>query len=96
MTNLFVYSGYYGISMTSVKIGTNAYVSQISAAIMGIPSYVLCILLMDRWGRKPICCFGSILCGFASIAVGFTEGNMQLILTLRHFPWAGDLPLGAG
>ena len=68
--------------MASVKIGWNAYVSQISAAVMGIPSYIFCILLMDRWGRKPICCFGSILCGIASIAAGFTEGNIQLVSTL--------------
>ena len=68
--------------MASVKIGANAYVSQISAALMGIPAYILCILLMDRWGRKPICCFGSILCGCVSIAAGFTEGHVQLVLTL--------------
>ena len=68
--------------MASVKIGWNAYVSQISAAVMGIPSYIFCILLMDRWGRKPICCFGSILCGIASIAAGFAEGNVQLVSTL--------------
>ena len=68
--------------MTSVKIGWNAYVSQISAAIMGIPSYLFCILLMDRAGRKPICCFGSILCGIACIAAGFTGGNFQLVSTL--------------
>ena len=82
MNARFVYLGYYGISMASVKIGDNAYLSQISAALMGIPSYLLCILLMDRWGRKPICCFGSILCGVVSIAAGFSEGNLQLMLTL--------------
>ena len=68
--------------MASVKLGENAYISQISAALMGIPAYISCILLMDRWGRKPICCFGSILCGIVSIAAGFTEGNVQLMLTL--------------
>ena len=79
---IITHTGYYGISMTSVKIGWNAYVSQISAAIMGIPSYLFCILLMDRAGRKPICCFGSILCGIACIAAGFTGGNFQLVSTL--------------
>ena len=78
----FSLTGYYGISMTSVKIGWNAYVSQISAAVMGIPSYVFCIFLMDRWGRKPICFFGSILCGIACIVAGFTDENVQLVSTL--------------
>ena len=68
--------------MVSVKIGSNAYISQILAALMGIPSYVFCIFLMDIWGRKPICCFGSILCGIVSIAAGFNDGMAQLILTL--------------
>ena len=68
--------------MASVKIGPNAYISQISAAFMGIPAYIFCILLMDKWGRKPICCFGSIVCGIMSIAAGFTDGGLQLMLTL--------------
>ena len=78
----FVYIGYYGLSMASVKLGTNAFVSQISAALAGIPSYVSCMLLMDRWGRKPICCFGSILCGIACISAAFVDGHMQLFLTI--------------
>ena len=84
------YVGYYGISMVSVKIGSNAYISQILAALMGIPSYVFCIFLMDIWGRKPICCFGSILCGIVSIAAGFNDGTAQLILTLIGITYVWD------
>ena len=68
--------------MTSVKLGTDAFTSQISSALMGIPAYIFCILLMDRWGRKPICCFGSILCGITCVVAGFMKGNLQLIVTL--------------
>ena len=76
--------------MVSVKLGTNEFVSQISTALAGIPSYIACMLLMDRWGRKPICCFGSILCGIACISAAYVEGYIQLCLTML-----GNLVLSA-
>ena len=82
ITSILFLSGYYGISMVSVKLGTNAHISHISTALMGIPAYIFCICLMDRWGRKPICCFGFILCGIVSIPAGFAGGHLQLVLTL--------------
>ena len=74
--------GWYGISMASSKLGTNAYVSTASAALTEIPAYIFVILLMDHWGRKPLLSFSFFLTGIICIPAGFTHGNLQLILAL--------------
>ena len=68
--------------MASSKLGTNAYVSTISAALTEIPAYVFVMLVMDHWGRKPVCLFAFTLTGIICIPAGFTHGNLQLILVL--------------
>ena len=68
--------------MVATQIGSNAYLSQILSSLMGVPAFLLNILLMDRCGRKPIVCLGSVLCGLMGIAAAFTEGTAQLLLTL--------------
>ena len=68
--------------MASSKLGTNAYVSTASAALTEIPAYIFVILFMDRWGRKPLCCFSFFLTGIICIPAGFTHGNLQLFLAL--------------
>ena len=68
--------------MASSKLGTNAYVSTIASALTEIPAYVFVILVMDHWGRKPVCWFSFTLTGIICIPAGFAYGNLQLILAL--------------
>ena len=68
--------------MASSKLGTNAYISTIAAALTEIPAYVFVMLVMDHWGRKPLCWFSFKLTGIICIPAGFTHGNLQLILAL--------------
>ena len=46
--------GYYGISMGAANLGGDVFVSNILLALIEVPSYIFCILIMDYWGRKPI------------------------------------------
>ena len=46
--------GYYGISMGAANLGGDVFVSNILLALIEVPSYIVCILIMDYWGRKPI------------------------------------------
>ena len=77
-----MFVGYFGLSMASAKFGTNAFVSSVSSALMEIPAYALSMLLLDHWGRKPLCSFAFLLSGIICIPAGFTSGNLQMVLTL--------------
>ena len=68
--------------MASSKLGTNAYISTVAAALTEIPAYVFVMLVMDRWGRKPLFSFAFFLTGVICIPAGFTSGNIQLTLAL--------------
>ena len=46
--------GYYGISMGAANLGGNVFVSNILLALIEIPSYIFCLLVLDYWGRKPL------------------------------------------
>lgn len=80
--DLVMFPGYYGISMIAVEIGSNAYVSSILTALIEIPSYLFCILCMDRVGRKPICVFCFFITGICCIPAGYVPGDFQTVLAL--------------
>ena len=46
--------GYYGISMGASNLGGNVFLSNTLLALIEIPSYIFCILVLDYWGRKPV------------------------------------------
>ena len=46
--------GYYGISMGAANLGGNVFVSNTLLALIEIPSYIFCLLVLDYWGRKPL------------------------------------------
>ena len=75
--------GYYGISMSSTNLGGDIFVSFILTALIEIPSYIFCILVMDHWGRKPIFVSSLFLTGFSAIPAAFLdEGTGKTILSL--------------
>ena len=63
--------GYYGISMGATKLGSNIFVSFILTALIEIPSYIFCTLVMDHWGRKPIFVSALFLTGATAVPAGF-------------------------
>ena len=81
--------GYYGISMSATNFGSNIFVSSILAALIEVPSYIFCIFVLDRWGRKPLFVTMLFLTGVTAIPAGFMDdGAAKTILVLAGFFFA--------
>eukprot|EP00092_Neocalanus_flemingeri_P108291 GFUD01139069.1.p1 GENE.GFUD01139069.1~~GFUD01139069.1.p1 ORF type:complete len:563 (-),score=86.66 GFUD01139069.1:194-1882(-) len=61
--------GYYGLSLNSARLG-DPFSSFALTAAMEIPSYIFCMLFLDRFGRKSILAFSQILAGTTCILAG--------------------------
>ena len=45
---------YSGLTLNSVNLGGDAYVNMAITTVIEIPSYIFCILTLDKLGRRPI------------------------------------------
>ena len=45
---------YYGIGMSTTVLGGNIFINFVGAGLAEIVGYVICILITDYWGRKPV------------------------------------------
>ena len=69
--------------MSATGLGGNIFVSFILTALIEIPSYIFCILVMDHWGRKPIFVSSLLLTGIAAIPAAFMDDGVgKTILAL--------------
>ena len=59
--------------MSATKLGSDIFVSFILTALVEIPSYIFCSLVMDHWGRKPIFVSALFLTGATAIPAGFLD-----------------------
>ena len=48
---------YVGLSYYGPSMGHDAYLSFFLSSVVEIPGYVLCLFLMERWGRRATLCF---------------------------------------
>ena len=49
--------GSYGLGFNSVNLGSDIYITFVLTAFIEIPSYIFCVLVIDRLGRKPVLIF---------------------------------------
>ncbi|XP_076057960.1 carcinine transporter [Oratosquilla oratoria] len=98
-------SVYVGLSYYGPAMGNNEYLSFFLACAVEVPSYLLCWIVMDRWGRRWILAVGMIVGGvFATVTVVMPEDASQLTLVLYLiskfaesaafliiYPFAGEL-----
>ena len=56
--------------MSATSLGGNIFISFILTALIELPSYIFCILIMDHWGRKPIFVSALFLTGISAISAG--------------------------
>ena len=72
--------------MSATSFGSNIFVSSILAALIEVPSYIFCIFVLDRWGRKPLFVTMLFLTGVTAIPAGFMDdGAAKTILVLAGF-----------
>ncbi|XP_050433581.1 carcinine transporter [Adelges cooleyi] len=58
---------YVGLSYYGPSLGQNQYLSFLLSSIVEVPSYLVCWLLMDRWGRRWPLCLAMTLSGLSCI-----------------------------
>lgn len=71
---------YVGLSYYGPSLGSNTYMSFFLSSIVEIPSYLVCWILMDRWGRRWPLCTSMVLSGISCIiTVLLPEGTTEYI-----------------
>ncbi|XP_048771044.2 organic cation transporter protein-like isoform X2 [Ostrea edulis] len=63
---------YYGLSLNTGNLGGDFYVNFLISGVVEFPAYALCLLLLDRWGRKKCHCSAMLLGGIACLCTIFT------------------------
>jgi len=68
--------GYYGITFSMAGLNDDLYISFILSSLVEIPSYIVAVLLMDLWGRKPLFSISLLASGGSCIACGFLDKSV--------------------
>ena len=81
---------YYGLSFAATDLLGDPYTNALLSYAIEIPGYVFCIIVMDRWGRRPILSFCQILSGISCIGKFFFPfpkilGILIMIQVLENF-----------
>ena len=74
---------YYGLSLNTGNLGGDFYVNFLISGVVEFPAYTLCLVLLDRWGRKKCHCSSMLLGGIACLCTIFTisfGGKGRLLL----------------
>lgn len=96
---------YLGLSYYGPSLGKNEFLSFFLSSLVEIPSYIMCWLVMDRWGRRwPLCLLMIIggLCCVITVLLPDDSVDETLILFLLSksmisasfliiYPFAGEL-----
>ncbi|XP_040573548.1 organic cation transporter protein [Lepeophtheirus salmonis] len=61
---------YYGLSFASTSLSGDIYTNFALAVFIEIPAYIVCMFLMDCWGRRPILSIFQIMSGVSCIIAG--------------------------
>ena len=63
---------YYGLTMNSVNLNGNTFINTMLGVMIEAPGYVLAMMTMDRFGRKPILVLCQLGSGVVCIAAGMS------------------------
>ncbi|XP_071136949.1 organic cation transporter protein-like [Mytilus edulis] len=82
-----VNAGYYGLTLNSGKIGGDIFVNFTVSVTMEIIAYILCIVFLDRIGRRTLHCSCMIIGGISCLCSIFpvifgNETHQWIIITL--------------
>lgn len=75
---------YYGMSINSVSLSSNRYVSFMLVVLVEIPAYIVVVLVLDKYGRKKTLLTTFVTCGVMSLLFAFLprDGWWSLVLYL--------------
>lgn len=63
---------FYGLALNSGNLGGNFYLNFLIQTLVEYPAYTICLVLMNRMGRKPLHCLMMIIGGICCICTIFT------------------------
>ncbi|KAI5692346.1 hypothetical protein M8J75_007457, partial [Diaphorina citri] len=67
---------YVGLSYYGPALGSNEFLSFFLSTLVELPSYMVCLVVMDRIGRRWPLCIGMIVSGISCIVtVTLPPGN---------------------
>lgn len=72
LNRMVVSMTYYGLSLNTGNLAGDFYLNFFLTAVMDFPAYTMCLMLMDRWGRKKCHCSAMILGGIACLSTILT------------------------
>lgn len=70
---------YYGLSINSVSLGGNKYVNFMLVGFVEIPANFVCLMVLDRFGRKKILVVTYILSACLCISLSFLPKGELLV-----------------
>ncbi|KAJ0175267.1 hypothetical protein K1T71_009408 [Dendrolimus kikuchii] len=68
---------YYGLSINSVSLAGNKYINFMLVAFIEIPANIMCLLVLDRFGRKRVMIITYILSACLCIGLSFLPPGHQ-------------------
>jgi len=69
---MVVSMGYYGLSLNTGNLSGDFYLNFFLSGLVEFPAYTLCLVLLDRTGRKKLHVFTMVGGGIACICTIFT------------------------
>ncbi|XP_013378740.1 organic cation transporter protein [Lingula anatina] len=87
---------FYGLSLSTSELpGGNDYLNLSLSGLVEFPGFLLCILLMDRIGRRACLCMSMIFCGVACITASVIPKDAGLDWLVITFTMTGKAFSGA-
>ncbi|CAH0687921.1 unnamed protein product [Spodoptera exigua] len=66
---------YYGLSINSVSLSSNRYVSFMLVTLVEIPAYIVVVIVLDKYGRKQTLVATYLTCALMSLLFAFLPRN---------------------
>lgn len=67
---------YYGLSFSTGNMKGNPYFILFVMGLVELPTYILTIYLMDKWGRRSLTVYNMLIGGICCIVAALAGGNM--------------------
>lgn len=62
---------YYGLSINSVSLSSNKYISFMIVVLVEIPAYIVVVIVLDKYGRKRVILVNYLVCALTSFLFAF-------------------------